>query len=163
MGQNLISRSLASTQNIVIGYSIHDLLFILGNSFLIATLLCIITYLTNRNLLKDPDGPSEEKIELILGTVNILYLCMGMTSVMILVNNNLARAFAIGAAIALIRFRVKLALNMSNSNVLFSIVCGIACGLNEISLAWLSTGSYFVITILLWIITDSINKKIPKD
>jgi len=163
MGQNLISRSLASTQNVIIGYSLNDLLFIMANSFIIATLLCLITYLTSRNLLKDPKGPSEEKIELILGTVNILYLCTGMTSVMILVNNNLARAFAIGAAIALIRFRVKLSKNMSNSNVLFSIVCGIACGLNEINLAWLSTGSYFLITILLWVITGSINRKIPKE
>jgi hypothetical protein len=86
-----------------------------------------------------------------------------MTSVMVLVNNNLARAFAIGAAIALIRIRIKLAKNMSNSNVLFSIVCGIACGLNEMGLAWLSTGTYFLITISLWIITGTIHNKIPED
>ena len=81
----------------------------------------MITYLTSRNLLKDPKAASEEKIELILGTVNILYLCTGMTSVMILVNNNLARALCYWATVALIRFRIKLARNMSNSNVLFAI------------------------------------------
>ena len=163
MGQNLISRALASTENIIIGYSLSELIIILFHSFAIGASLCIITYFTSRSLLKDASAPSEEKIELILGTVNIMYLCTGMTSVMILVNNNLARAFAIGAAIALIRFRIKLARNMSNSNVLFSIVCGIACGLNEVGLAWLSTGAYFLITILLWIITGSIHNKIPKD
>ncbi|MDC0253531.1 hypothetical protein OAK75_01435 [Bacteriovoracales bacterium] len=163
MGQNLISRALSSTENIIIGYSLSELIIILFHSFAIGASLCIVTYFTSRSLLKDAKGPSEEKIELILGTVNIMYLCTGMTSVMILVNNNLARAFAIGAAIALIRFRIKLSRNMSNSNVLFSIVCGIACGLNEVGLAWLSTGAYFLITILLWIITGSIHNKIPKD
>ena len=162
MGQNLISRALSSTENIIIGYSLSELIIILFHSFAIGASLCVVTYFTSRSLLKDAKGPSEEKIELILGTVNIMYLCTGMTSVMILVNNNLARAFAIGAAIALIRFRIKLARNMSNSNVLFSIVCGIACGLNEVGLAWLSTGAYFLITILLWIITGSIHNKIPK-
>jgi len=163
MGQNLFNRAISSTENVVITYNLQELLLILAHSFVIGSLLCLITYFTNRHLLKNAKEPSEEKVELILGTVNILYLCTGMTSVMVLVNNNIARAFAIGAAIALIRIRIKLAKNMSNSNVLFSIVCGIACGLNEMGLAWLSTGSYFLITISLWIITGTIHNKIPKD
>ena len=95
--------------------------------------------------------------------MNILYLCMGLSCVMILVNNNLARAFAIGAAIALVRFRIKLGKSSANSNILFSIVCGIACGLNELTLAWLSAGAYLLITLLVRIVTGSIQKKVVKN
>ena len=147
---------------LAIQYDFQSLAVLLGHTFLIGAFLCLITYFSNRHLLKDPKEASEEKINLILGTMNILYLCMGLSCVMILVNNNLARAFAIGAAIALVRFRIKLGKSSANSNILFSIVCGIACGLNELPLAWLSAGAYLLITLLVRIVTGSIQKKIQK-
>ena len=146
--------------NLAIAYDFKGLAILLGNSFVIGVILCIITYFSGRHLLRDPKEPSQEKINLILGTVNILYLCMGLSCVMILVNNNLARAFAIGAAIALVRFRIKLGKSSANSNILFGIVCGIACGLNELPLAWLSLLAYFVITVLVRVVTGNIQKKL---
>ena len=163
MGTEIFTKA-ASTNpsSLAIQYDLQSLTILLGHTFLIGSFLCIITYFSNRHLLKDPKEASEEKINLILGTMNILYLCMGLSCVMILVNNNLARAFAIGAAIALVRFRIKLGKSSANSNILFSIVCGIACGLNELTLAWLSAGAYLLITLLVRIVTGSIQKKVVK-
>jgi tryptophan-rich sensory protein len=158
----IFGKAAKTAGHLSVAYDFQELVILLSHTFFIGTFLCFVTYFSNRHLLRNPKGPSLEKINLILGTVNILYLCMGLSCVMILVNNNLARAFAIGAAIALVRFRIKLGKSSSNSNILFGIVCGIACGLNELSLAWLSAGAYFFITILVRIITGSIQKKILK-
>ena len=157
-----IFKSATTVGSLAIAYDFKELAILLGHSFVIGVVLCLITYFSSRHLLREPNEPSQEKINLILGTVNILYLCMGLSCVMILVNNNLARAFAIGAAIALVRFRIKLGKGSANSNILFSIVCGIACGLNEIPLAWLSVMAYFLITVLVRVVTGQIQKKLVK-
>ena len=81
---------------------------------------------------------------------------------MILVNNNLARAFSIGAAIALVRFRIKLGRKGAAANILFGIIGGIACGLNEITLAWLITLLYLFITASVSFITRN-SKSLPLD
>ncbi len=54
-------------------------------------------------------------------------------------------AFAIVAALALMRFRVKLDSKSLSASVLFGVLAGMACGLQEVALAWIMTGFYVVL------------------
>lgn len=125
-------------------YSLHELLLLVGHSILMGVILCLVTYYTNARSLKKEGKEVSKKArwKFIMGITNILYLCVGLTAIMILVNNNLARAFSIGACIALIRFRVKLGDKRLTSNILFGIIAGIACGLNYLELGWIMVGVY---------------------
>ncbi len=116
------------------------------NSFLVGLYLFAVTYyLSSLFLDKKCSSYFDKKSKLLLGTSNIIYLCSGLTGLMILVNNNLARAFSIGAAIALIRFRVKLGPKSADSYILFAIACGIASGLNEMAMSWILALVYSLI------------------
>jgi hypothetical protein len=74
--------------------------------------------------------------EIILNSANVLYLSFGMCGVMLLVNNNLARAFAIGAAIALVRFRIKVGSKTLSMALFYGVLTGMACGVDRVHLAW---------------------------
>ena len=95
---------------------------------------------------------SVSNLEIFLGASNLLFLCVGLTGIMLLVNNNLARAFAIAAALALTRFRIKLDQKSVNASLLFAILIGMACGLGEERLAWMATGIYIVLFMILFLV-----------
>jgi hypothetical protein len=91
---------------------------------------------------------SEEKIssaEIILGSANVLFLCFGMSGVMLLVSNNLARAFAIGAAIALVRFRIKVNAKTLSMALFYGVLVGMACGVDQVHIAWGITVAFGVL------------------
>jgi hypothetical protein len=67
---------------------------------------------------------------------SVAFLCVGMAVVMILVEDNLARAFAIGAAVALVRFRVKMAGKFLGIAMLYGVLTGMACGVHRVDIAW---------------------------
>ena len=95
-------------------------------------------------------GGDKKKLRSTLyGSGNLLFLCVGLTGTMVLVNNNMVRAFAIGAAIALVRFRIKLDGKSANASLLFAILCGIACGLGGVSLAWTLLGAYVLLAVIV--------------
>ena len=100
-------------------------------------------------------------LEIFLGASNLLFLCVGLTGIMLLVNNNLARAFAIAAALALTRFRIKLDQKSVNASLLFAILVGMACGLGEERLAWMATGIYIVLFIILFIVVRMLKPRTP--
>ena len=104
----------------------------------------------------------DDTLQLFLGASNLLFLCVGLTGLMLLVNDNLARAFAIAAAIALVRFRVKLDQKSINASLLFAILAGMACGLNAVELAWTATGIYIALFVLLLLFVQLIKPKNPQ-
>lgn len=133
----------------------------LGNSLVLGLLLSITSYLTGRAILdKTGKNFSKKNVQLILASSNILYLCIGLSAVMILVNNSLARALSVGAAISLVRFRRKLGDKSNDSNILFGIIAGMACGLGVIDLAWIISMTYILISIMLTYLTKNIIKEI---
>jgi|SaaInlStandDraft_7_1057024.scaffolds.fasta_scaffold220734_2 hypothetical protein len=142
-------------------FEFFEHLYMVGNSFLIGIILSFITYwVYSHSLKKTSHDYYSKRSKLILGASNLLYLTLGLTFVMILVNNNLARAFSIGAAIALVRFRIKLGQKSSASHILFSIIAGMACGLNEVSLAWLLCAIYSLISLVIFRLTAFSKTKI---
>ena len=104
----------------------------------------------------------DETLQMFLGASNLLFLCVGLSGLMMLVNNNLARAFAIAAAIALVRFRIKLDQKSINASLLFAILAGMACGLDATGLAWMSTGIYIALFVVLLVFVQFIKPKHPR-
>lgn len=85
---------------------------------------------------------AEGESDLLSSASNVLFLCVGMTAVMILVNDNLARAFATAAAVALVRFRIKFTGKFLRVSLLYAVVVGMACGLNRPYVAWTVTAIF---------------------
>lgn len=137
MGFNSISTLLNGPESMNIGgQGLEKMVPLLGNSIVLGLLVFFLSYKLSLLSSRHKKISAKNRAKLLLGNSNIFYLCVGLTAIMILVNNNLARAFSIGAAIALIRFRVKVGRKNDISSILFGIVIGIACGLNDIILAW---------------------------
>lgn len=132
------------------------------NSFVLGSVLAVFTFITIWSQFQmQEEGHKRDRLKLqtILGASNILFLCVGLTGVMILVANNLARALSIGATMALMRFRVKLGNKNLGSNLLFGIIVGVACGLQEIVVAWMVTGIYLFLQLILFLVLKNFEKK----
>ncbi|PIP92487.1 MAG: hypothetical protein COW00_04230 [Bdellovibrio sp. CG12_big_fil_rev_8_21_14_0_65_39_13] len=137
-------------QMVSVALSDVDIYRLVGHSLTLGIVLFFITILCARLKYGKQRDRYENMIVykgVVASSFNLIYLSVGLTIVMILVNNNLARAFSIGAAIALIRFRTKLETNDLSHAILFAIIAGIACGLDEITIAWLLAGIYTIVSL----------------
>jgi hypothetical protein len=126
------------------GESLLDLtkiLILFFHSTVAGIILSYITFLLAKKFKTKPETDTET----VLGASNIMFLCVGLTGIMILINNSLVRAFAIVAAIALVRFRVKLTSSSVNSSLLFGVMVGMSFGVQEIQLGWVVVGMYMVL------------------
>lgn len=144
----------ASVPQIALDFS--DVAIQFGNSILLGLLLTYVTYLVVCQTEADEEdekGPlsPKDRYKLFLGASNILFMCIGLTGVMLLVGNNLARAFAIGAALALSRFRVKISKKSTGTHLMFGIIAGIACGLGQLAIAWTCSIIYVVLQLSLYL------------
>ncbi|MBF0365490.1 MAG: hypothetical protein HQK50_07955 [Oligoflexia bacterium] len=165
LGNQLLSDTLAISE--------QEIIIILLHSFVAGILLVLITIIMEKSLSgNDPTQEEEEgggkgnanananaNVQLLMGASNILFLCVGITGIMILVNNNLARAFAIGAALTITRFRVKIGKKNLASNLLFGIIVGVANGLGEIKLGWMMTAAYVSLALLLVLVVKLIRRR----
>jgi hypothetical protein len=127
------------------GLDARATLVLLGHSVALGLVLMLITWWASRQvhsraLPAAPGAAADEKAlsptDQVLSAANVMYLCFGMAGVMILVNNNLARAFAIGAAIALVRFRVKVDSKGPAMALFYGVLAGMACGVDRVAIGW---------------------------
>ncbi len=126
-----------------------DVVALLANAAGVGMVCALVSFLAVR---PNAGGDKTKVGEAIYGAANLLFLCVGLTGTMILVNNNVVRAFAVGAAIALVRFRVKLDDKSANASLLFAILAGIACGLGELVLAWTLLAAYVALSAFLAVV-----------
>jgi hypothetical protein len=141
MGQHqLLQLAESQIQNIPVPQELEYL----GHSALIGGLLMLLLVWTAQVSKKDSSKPMGSA-EILLNASNVLFLSFGMTGVMLLVNNNLARAFAIGAAIALVRFRVKFDSKSVGMSLFYALLTGMACGVGEVTTAYAIVTFYGVL------------------
>jgi hypothetical protein len=155
------------TQNMGPGQAVpfNMVLILLAHSTVLGLILVLTTtfiadglnFSSGKNSGKETSR--EKQAQKIIGVANQLFLCVGLTGVMLMVNNNLVRAFAIAAAIALVRFRVRLDKKSLNSSLLFAVLAGMACGLNELVIAWTSTGVYVLLLIIMSVVIKLSTRK----
>ena len=132
------------------------MIFLFGNSILAGLLLAASTHYITRKLSSEEFQTDSDTL---LGTFNILFLCVGMTGVMILVNNNFIRVFAIVAAFALFRFRVSLGERGIRASLLFGVMAGMAMGLSEMLLGWILVFVYHILLIIMFVVHGMLNPK----
>ncbi len=140
------------------------ILKLLLHSTALGIILCAVTYTLGRllhraelsrrktlrkGIVKYKEKQRQNRVRTLIASSNLLFLCVGLTGTMILVNNTMVRAFAIAAAIALVRFKVNLNGRDSNSALLFGILSGIACGLQELRLAWVLISMHAALSTLV--------------
>lgn len=117
-----------------------EILTLVAHSVGLGIALMFITIITStRNGAKSKTQEPLTVNDVLFNSSNVLYLCVGMTSVMLLVNNNLARAFAIGAAIALVRFRIKMDSKNFAMCLFYGVIIGMAVGVEQVVLAYALT------------------------
>jgi hypothetical protein len=140
------------------------ILTLLLHSTALGVILCTVTYTLGRllhraemsrrkglrkGIVRYREKQRQNRVRTLIASSNLLFLCVGLTGTMILVNNTMVRAFAIAAAIALVRFKVNLNGRDSNSALLFGILSGIACGLQELKLAWVLISMHAALSTLV--------------
>lgn len=107
-------------------------------------LMIVMTWASYYYPGKDDDGkPAKSDLaDSIQLSANVFFLTLGMAGIMILVSNSVARAFAIGAAISMVRFRIKLGQEAMGAALLFGVLSGMACGVDQVQTAWLLVSCY---------------------
>jgi len=83
---------------------------------------------------------------------SLLLLAMVAAMVMMVIGNNIARAFSLVGALAIIRFRTRLRSSWDISFVFFSLVVGIACGVQAYPVALIGTAVVALTTLALQVI-----------
>lgn len=157
------------SDTIISSPSVIELAWTFTNSTSVGIIMSLVTMWAMQKL---PSGPlkaknalanSEDATNLIiyqqlearLNAATVLFLCVGMTGVMMLVSNSLARAFAVGAAIAMVRFRVRLDKPGLSTAIFFSVLIGMACGTDHITMAWALTMIFSVLQVCVILLSLS--------
>lgn len=112
----------------------------LSHSALLGLLLMVLTAWVSKNsasVMATTDELPMTPSERIFSAANVMYLCFGMTGMMLLVNNNIARAFAIAAAIALVRFRIKVNSKILSMSLFYGVLTGMACGVGYVFIGYI--------------------------
>ncbi len=137
----------------------------MGHSALLGAVLMLITVWASYQAVAPaastavvPGEEPESPAELVMSSANVMFICFGMTAVMQLVNNNLARAFTIGAAIALIRFKIKMNSKAINMGLFYGAVVGMACGVDAAILGYVATGFFGVLQLMTLLISKAVDK-----
>lgn len=109
-----------------------------------------------------PDEPMPSPAERIFSAANVLYLCFGMSGMMLIVNNNIARAFAIAAAIALVRFRIKVNSKILSMALFYGVLTGMACGVGHSYIGYVLVVFFGVLQLFVLTAARIAQKRSPK-
>ncbi len=146
----LMSAFMAQTPNPEEGLKATEILLAMSHSVGTGVVVAFATYFASKklyNLYTSEEQASGPDVEMVFGAANLLFLSVGLTGLMLLISNNVVRAFGIIAAIAIVRFRIKLDQKSLNSSLAFAILGGLACGAAEFSLAWSLVGVYIFLLV----------------
>ena len=83
---------------------------------------------------------------------SLVLLAMVAAMVMMVIGNNIARAFSLVGALAIVRFRTRLRSSWDISFVFFALVVGIACGVLAFQVAILGTGIVILAVLALHVL-----------
>ena len=93
---------------------------------------------------------SEEDRDIIM--FSLILISVTIAGAMMIIGNNLARAFGLVGAVAIIRFRTAVKSYRDMAFVFLTIVIGMACGLGFIVLAVITAGFTAVVSMVLWLL-----------
>lgn len=142
-----------------------EILVVMGHATLLGFILTFTTYFIGtyleRAILKTrPSG--KNLLEDVISATNLLFMTVGLCGVMLLISNNLLRALAVMASIAIVRFRVRLDYKTLGSAMLFAVLAGMACGAQELAIAYVTVGVFVLLATILSLSTKVISLQLGK-
>ncbi len=138
---------------------------LMGHSALLGLGLMLLTAWVTSNSSNKADKADREAgspADLIYSSANVLYLSFGMTGMMLIVNNNIARAFAIAAAIALVRFRIKVDTKILSMSLFYGVLTGMACGVGHVLVAYILVLFFGLLQILVLMAVKVVEHRVKK-
>ncbi|MCU7494162.1 MAG: DUF4956 domain-containing protein [Ignavibacteria bacterium] len=80
----------------------------------------------------------------------LIFLSLVVTSVMLVIGNNLAGAFGLVGAVSIIRFRTRLDNSQDTAYIFLEMAIGLTCGLQQYTVAVSATVFITLIILILW-------------
>ncbi len=118
--------------------TVIEILVNIGLAFVLGIIITTVYRLTNRH----------HAINLSF-YLTLIILSMVVAMVMIIIGNNIARAFGLVGALSIIRFRTVVKDNRDIAYVFFALVAGMAAGIGNYPLAIYGTGSIAALLLFL--------------
>ena len=81
---------------------------------------------------------------------SLILLATTIAAALMIIGNNLARAFGLVGAVSIIRFRTAIKSSLDMAFVFITIIIGMACGLGFFKLALVFTGVIIAVTIIMY-------------
>lgn len=79
-----------------------------------------------------------------------IFLSMVVSSIMLVIGNNLAGAFGLVGAVSIIRFRTKVDNPQDTAYIFFVVAVGLSCGLKQYTVAIIATLFISIVLIVFW-------------
>lgn len=140
-GLSTIAEAVSKTP---VHFELNQIFWVVVNAFGVGLVLAGSSYWwlywMDRRL--NDGGVVRGRSQRLLGAANQFFLCIGLSATMLLVQENLVRTIAIMAALSLLRFRVKIDRKGTGVTLIFSLLGGMAAGLQEFQMAWVIAFSY---------------------
>lgn len=133
-------------QKVAVHVSVVDVLL---NTFAAGMVLGFASYLLDASVAKKSPLSAVDPIARMVNASNQLIMCVGVGGMMLLIEQNLVRAVVLFAAMALVRFRVRVSEKSLSASFFFSVIAGMATGMGEIQLAWIFTSVFVVLSLVL--------------
>ncbi|OQW46419.1 MAG: hypothetical protein A4S09_05465 [Proteobacteria bacterium SG_bin7] len=125
---------------------------VLVNTFCSGLVLAFASYLLDTSVAKKSLNTGSDPVARMVNASNQLIMCVGVGGMMLLIEQNLVRAVVLFAAMALVRFRVRVSEKSLSASFFFSVIAGMASGMGEIHLAWVFTSVFVGLSLVLSVI-----------
>ncbi len=122
---------------------------VLLNTFGAGLVLGCASYLLDASVAKKSPIGGADPVARMVNASNQLIMCVGVGGMMLLIEQNLVRAVVLFAAMALVRFRVRVSEKSLSASFFFSVIAGMATGMGEIELAWIFTSVFMGLSLIL--------------
>ncbi len=143
-------KALIASDNLVQAASVHiPISDVLLNTLGAGLVLAVSTYGLDFILAKKSAENGSDPMARMISASNQLIMCVGVGGMMLLIEQNIVRAVVLFAALALVRFRVRVSEKSLSASFFFSVIAGMACGMGEMRLAWIFTGVFVSLSVVL--------------
>lgn len=122
---------------------------VLINTLGTGMVIALAAYFLDSVLAKKSIENGADPLSRMINASNQLIMCVGVGGMMLLIEQNIVRAVVLFAALALVRFRVRVSEKSLSASFFFSVIAGMAVGMGEMRLAWIFTGVFVCLSGLL--------------
>lgn len=122
---------------------------VLLNAILAGLIIALAAFILDTVLTKISSEPDADSVSRLVSASNLLIICVGVSGMILLIQQSLVRAVVLFAAIAVVRFRVRVSEKSLGAAFFFAVIAGMSSGLGEFNLTWIFTGIFVVITLCL--------------